>query len=232
MRRTLLATAVALLTMAAVGWTASAADQPGFKTAKRPYLVPVEPGVITDPIISTGDVVGGYQMSGIPDGLGAYKDGDGLQVFMNHELGISFPGVPPGVDARVSQLTLNRLTHGVLAGQYRFTGAEGFERFCSSTLEMIDGTPYYLTGEEAIPVGHDGSSIVMNAQTGSWTETPQFGHFEHENVVPVTGFKKFMLVSTEDKFSVGVPSYLVAYIADSGEDAVSGDPAHGSLFVW
>src|ERR671930_1803887 len=102
MRRTLLATAVALLTMAAVGWTASAADQPGFKTAKRPYLVPVEPGVITDPIISTGDIVGGYQMSGIPDGLGAYKDGGDIELLMNHELGATFPGSPPGVDARIS----------------------------------------------------------------------------------------------------------------------------------
>jgi uncharacterized protein DUF839 len=209
------------------------ANDTGFKTAKPPYLVPMVPGAVTDPIISTGDIVGDYQMSGIPDGLGAFKTGgDTLQVFMNHELGISFPGVPPGVDTRISNLTLNRNTHGVLAGQYRFTGAEGFERFCSATLETINGTPYYLTGEEAVPAGHDGSSIVMNAETGTWTETPQFGHFEHENVVPVETIKKFMLVSTEDNFRVGVPSYLFAYIADSFADAVSGDPAHGSLYVW
>ena len=212
---------------------ASAETDPGFKTAKPPYLVPMVPTATVDPILSTGDTVGGYQMTGIPDGLGAFKTGgDTLQVYMNHELGISFPAVPPGVDTRISNLTLNRNTHGVLAGQYRFTGAEGFERFCSSTLETIDGTPYYLTGEEAIPVGHDGSSIVMNADTGAWTETPQFGHFEHENVVPVETIKKFMLVSTEDNFRVGVPSYLFAYIADSFADAVSGDQAHGSLYVW
>jgi hypothetical protein len=210
-----------------------AATDPGFKTAKPAYLVPIAPGAATDPIISTGDIVGGYQMSGIPDGLGAYKDdGHTLQLFMNHELGISFPGIPPGVDARISQLTLNRQTHGVVAGQYRFTGAEGFERFCSATLETINGVPYYLTGEEAIPTGHDGSSIVMNGQTGAWTETPQFGRFEHENVVPIPSIKKFMLVSTEDNFRVGVPSYLFAYIADSFADAVSGDPDHGSLYVW
>jgi hypothetical protein len=41
-----------------------------------------------------------------------------------------------------------------------------------------------------------------------------------------------MLVSTEDNFRVSVPSYLFAYIADSFADAVSGDPAHGSLYVW
>jgi len=213
----------------AVGGSATPANDPGFKTAKPPYLVPIASGVVTDPILSAGDTIGDYQMTGIPDGLGAYKDSDTLQVMMNHELGRSFPAVPPGVDARISKLTLNRQTHGVLGAQYLFEGQEHFERFCSATLERINGTPYYLTGEEAIPVGHDGSSIVMNAETGTWQETPQFGHFEHENVVPVLGFRKFVLISTEDNFRVGVPSYLFAYIADSWEDAVAGN---GSLYVW
>jgi hypothetical protein len=231
-RLTALATVAGTLALMVAG-SATPANDPGFKTAKPPYLVPLGSGAAVDPIISAGDIVGGYQMTGIPDGLGAFKDGDNtLQVMMNHELGRSFPAVPPGVDARISKLTLNRKTHGVIDASYLFTGQEFFERFCSATLETIRGTPYYLTGEEAIPAGHDGSSIVMNAETGDWTETPQFGHFEHENVVPVTGFQKFMLVSTEDNFRVGVPSYLYAYIADSFEDAVSGDPAHGSLYVW
>jgi Bacterial protein of unknown function (DUF839) len=230
-RLTALATIAGALALMIAGG-ATPANDPGFKTAKPPYLVPLAAGAAVDPILSTGDIVGGYQMSGIPDGLGAYKQSDSVQLLMNHELGISFPGVPPGVDTRISKLTINRQTHGVTAAQYNFTGQEGFERFCSATLERIQGTPYYLTGEEAIPVGHDGSSIVMNADTGTWTATPQFGHFEHENVVPVTGFRKMMLVSTEDNFRVGVPSYLFAYIADSWDDAVSGDPAHGSLYVW
>jgi hypothetical protein len=231
-RLTALATVAGTLALMVAG-SATPANDPGFKTAKPPYLVPLTSGAAVDPIISAGDIVGGYQMTGIPDGLGAFKDGGHtLQVMMNHELGRSFPAVPHGVDARISKLTLNRKTHGVLDASYLFTGQEFFERFCSATLERINGTPYYLTGEEAIPTGHDGSSIVMNAETGDWTETPQFGHFEHENVVPVTGFRKFMLVSTEDNFRVGVPSYLYAYIADSFEDAVSGDPAQGSLYVW
>jgi Bacterial protein of unknown function (DUF839) len=227
----------ALAVLAAVALTVAGGASPGnpagFKTAKPAYLVPMVPGAVVDPIISAGDIVGSYQMTGIPDGGGAYKDnGDTLQVLINHELGRSFPAVPPGVDSRISKLTLNRQTHGVLNAQYLFGGQELFERFCSSTLERIMGTPYYLTGEEAVPVGHDGSSIVMNAETGTWTQTPHFGHFEHENVVPVLGFKKFVLISTEDNFRVGVPSYLFAYIADSWQDAVSGDPAHGSLYVW
>jgi len=237
MKRITALAAIGALALTVAGSASSAKKDPakktlGFKTAKPAYLVPMAPGAAVDPILSAGDTIGGYQMTGIPDGLGAYKDGGSLQVLMNHELGRSFPAVPPGVDARISKLTINRKTHGVLGAQYLFTGQEFFERFCSATLAKIKGTPYYLTGEEAITVGHDGSSIVMNAKTGAWTQTPQFGHFEHENVVPVTGFKKFMLVSTEDNFRAGVPSYLFAYIADSWKSAVSGNPAHGSLYVW
>jgi hypothetical protein len=72
----------------------------------------------------------------------------------------------------------------------------------------------------------------MDARTGTWTETPQFGHIQHENVVPVERVEKFMIVTTDDDFCIGSPSLLLAYIADSFDDAVSGDPAHGSLYVW
>jgi hypothetical protein len=214
---------------------AIAAQDPGFKTERPAQLVPMEPGVIVDKILSVGDVVPGttYQMSGIPDGLGAYKDGGNrLHVLMNHELGKTFPGLPPGVDARISKVTLNRKTHGVLSATYLFNGSEGFERFCSSTLEVINGTPYYFTGEETINSGHDGSSIVMNADTGEWRETPHFGHFQHENVVPALRLSKFMILSQDDDFRIGQPAYMFAYIADSFEAAVSGDPTRGSLYVW
>jgi hypothetical protein len=234
MRRRTLAACGAAAALAALGAAvAIAAQDPGVKTARPPQLVPMEPGVVVDPILSVGDIVGGYQMSGIPDGLGAYKDGQNrLHVLMNHELGRTFPALPPGVDARISKVTLNRKTHGVLSATYLFNGSEGFERFCSSTLEVINGTPYYFTGEETINSGHDGSSIVMNAETGQWSETAQFGHFQHENVVPVLRLAKFMVLSQDDDFRIGQPAYMFAYIADSFEAAVSGDPARGSLYVW
>src|SRR5919204_1255140 len=135
-RRFIVVAVLAAAATALVAGAPSAAQGPGFKTTKPPYLVPIAPGAAIDPILSTGDVVGGYQMSGIPDGLGAYKDGgDALQLTMNHELGRSFPGIPPGVNARISKLTIDRKTHSVLSGAYPFTGLEPFERFCSATLE-------------------------------------------------------------------------------------------------
>jgi len=212
--------------------TAVAGHEAGFTTARPAQLV-AEPGsgVTVKPLLSASDIVPdtGYQMSGIPDGLGAYGDGKHIQVLMNHELGQNFPSVPAGVDARISKITLDSTTLGVVDAEYLFDGSEGFERFCSSTLQQFSGTPYYFTGEEAVVAGHDGSSIAMNAETGDWVETPQFGHLNHENVVPLPRVSKFMVVTTDDDFVVGVPAYLYAYIADTFEDALAGE---GSLYVW
>jgi Bacterial protein of unknown function (DUF839) len=245
------ALALAALVVAVVVGVASASHG-GTRTEKRPYLVPtaegLAAGVRVEKILSTGDLVHGYQMSGIPDGLGAYRghgrnddddddDDDGgnrggrFTVVMNHELGKTFPGQPTGVDARISRLEITR-DFKVQDATYLFTGAEGFERFCSSTLRVINGKPYYFTGEEAVDAGHDGSSIVMNARTGQWWETPHFGHFQHENVVPLR-LKKWVFLSSEDDFRVTPvrhASYLYAYIAPSFAGAVSG--TQGDLYVW
>ena len=213
---------------------ALAAAAAGFKTAKPAYLVPTAPGVVVDPILSTGDIVGSYQMSGIPDGLGGYKTGNTLQLFMNHELDHTFPPPPfnNGSDARISQLRLNPDTRGVIEGSYPFTGNEAFTRFCSSTLAKLGGTYWYLTGEETISSGHFGSSIAMNAETGSWVETPHFGKMQHENVLPLEGLSRAVLITTDDDFTTNVPSYLYAYIGNSKnfEDAIVSDD--GDLYVW
>ncbi len=258
MKRTTIRTAALLFALAAAISVAVAYAATGTKTAKPPYLVPTAPGVVVDPILSTGDIVPqgqtpAYQMSGIPDGLGAYgKRAHGEKgehsrkhgkkgtytVLMNHELGITFPGQPPGVDARISKLTVDSKTNSVLSAKYVFTGMEGFERFCSATLEMIKGKPWYFTGEEAIngippapPAGHDGSSIAMNAETGQWVETAHFGHLQHENIVP-TKLSKWFFLTTDDDFRPGFDAYLYAYIANSFSAAISGDPSKGSLYVW
>jgi hypothetical protein len=225
---------------------------PGFKTAKPPYLIPSAPGVVVDPILSTGDIVGGYQMSGIPDGIGAYNARDGgdddddddggdrrnnFVVVMNHELGRTFPARPPGVDARISRLEIDRRTRSVHEAEYLFTGQEGYERFCSSFLTMIHGRPMYFTGEEAINAGHDGTPIAMDPETGMWRPVPHWGRLQHENVVPLR-LSKWIILTTEDDFrlpppeqpSALIPSYLYAYIADDINRAIRG--VEGSLHVW
>jgi len=214
------------------------------KTARPPQLVPTAPGVLVDPILSTGDTVPqgqtpAYQMSGLPDGLGVYgkkarrghRRHSRFHVLMNHELGVTFPGQPPGVNTRISDLTVNRQTLDVSSAKYAFTGTEGFERFCSATLQVLHGVPWYFTGEQAINAGHDGSSIALNARTGDWVETAHFGHIQHENVVP-TKLKKWFFLTTDDDFRAGQDAYLYAYMANSFKAALSGNPAKGSLYVW
>lgn len=197
------------------------------RTSQSPELLATAPGVAIRPILSAGDVVPSagrnYQMSGTPDGIGAYRSSASrLQVLFNHE----FDGTAPaGVGARVSKVTLDNALN-VKAGRYLLTGREGFLRFCSATLTTIGGVPYYTTGEESTdtnktaPTGHGGSSIVINAETGAWRETRQFGLFAHENVVPVKGLSKAMVVSGED--GTADQSQFYAYTAATFNAAFQG----------
>jgi hypothetical protein len=256
MRRIIIAALAltALVAIAIVGVAGASHSDTSVKTAKQPFLVGTADGVQVDPILSVGDIVPNgpnpdYQMSGIPDGLGAYKKGNEGRwhwfhsdksnravVVMNHELGRSFPNNPPGVDARISRLEVDTKTHRVHLGEYLFTGLEGYERFCSATLRMIRGEPLYFTGEEAVPMAnqppgpaHDGSSIVMNADTGMWRDLGHMGHLQHENLMPLK-LKKWVFATTDDDFRPGLPAYYYAYFHDSFDLALRGiehDPDDG-----
>ena len=239
------AAACALVAVLLVGGAFASHNDTGVKTAKQPFLVPTAEGVSVDPILSVGDIVpnganADYQMSGIPDGLGAYKKSKGrwhwfhsdrserAVVMMNHELGRSFPNNPEDVDARISRLEVDTKTHRVHLGEYLFTGLEGYERFCSATLRMIRGEPLYFTGEEAVPIAgqppgpaHDGSSIVMNAETGMWRDLGHMGHLQHENLMPLK-LKKWVFATTDDDFRPGQPAYFYAYFHKSFDLALRG----------
>src|SRR5215217_1313447 len=93
-RRAILAIAVVVAILTAGVAIAAGGDDPevkGVRTRRPAQLVATTPGVGIRPILSVGDVVGGrlggYQMTGIPDGLGAYRTSDAtVELFMNHEL--------------------------------------------------------------------------------------------------------------------------------------------------
>jgi hypothetical protein len=222
MRRSLIITAVLAMSSLTVPTAASAGGGP-FTTGERPYLVGLVPGVQIQPIISAGDVVGGYQMSGVPDGIGWYVSPDGVEVLFNHELHPDFD--PSG--ARVSHVTLD-MNGAVTAAGYVIDGTEGYEWFCSSTLTMLGGTPWYTTGEESKHSPRYATALAINAETGRVLETPWFGHFGHENVVPVEGLSKAYLGLSEDGFSEY--SQYFAYMARTFKGALHG--RQGSLYVW
>jgi hypothetical protein len=157
---------------------------------------------------------------------------------MNHELGGTKPA---GVGARVSHLSIDPATGRVLDASYPVTGREGFLRFCSATLANIGGRPMYFTGEESTSegaltanpddgLGRGGSSIALDPEAGTYTETRHFGLLPHENVVPVMGLPQAVFLTTEDGSFTGNKSQLYAYIASTFSDAISG--TQGSLYVW
>lgn len=156
-RRAALAITVAVAVLTAGVAVAAGGDDPevkGFRTSRPAQLVATASGVGIRPILSVGDVIGGrlggYQMTGIPDGLGAYPTSQAtVELFMNHELDGE---APQGMGARVSHLTLDTQRR-VRAARNELDGTEGFLRFCSSTLAMLGGVPWYFTGEETTDAG-------------------------------------------------------------------------------
>jgi hypothetical protein len=113
--------------------SAAPGAEQGPSSSQSPYLVPTAPGVVTKSILTTGDSVGGYRMAGIPDGLGAYDNGDGtFTVLANHEIqGTS--GVVRAHGAKgafVSKWVIDKETLAVKHGEdlikkvYRWDGAQ------------------------------------------------------------------------------------------------------------
>lgn len=135
MRRTKSLTLIALATAgvtAAAALPAFGATTNGPSTTTAPYVLPVAGGVDIQSLLTVGDAGSadnGYEMVGIPDGLGAYREGDGLVVLMNHELRADGPprsGVVQNAQgivrehgqkgAFVSRLVIDPLTGRVTAG--------------------------------------------------------------------------------------------------------------------
>jgi hypothetical protein len=69
-------------------------EQTGPSSSQSPYLVRSQPGVVTRSILTVGDSVNSkpdgvtpYRLVGIPDGLGAFDNGDGtFTLLVNHEI--------------------------------------------------------------------------------------------------------------------------------------------------
>ena len=159
----------------------------GVNSSESPYIVPVAPGVQTWSILTVGDEIGGYRLVGIPDGTGAYSNGDGTFTWLvNHELRSS-QGVPRAHStteggAFVSKWVVNGLTgnaasmlevqsgadliqltalwnHETGAYDAPATGAV-FNRFCSSDLPAMTAFYNATTGH-----GYEGRLYINGEET-------------------------------------------------------------------
>ena len=108
---------VAVLTLTTVG-TVLANSIIGPSSSQSPYIVRSQPGVVTKAILTVGDSVNfkpdgvtPYRMVGIPDGLGAFDNGDGtFTLLMNHELGnaVGTPRAHGNIGAFVSEWIISK----------------------------------------------------------------------------------------------------------------------------
>lgn len=185
-----------------------------FSSAKA-YMLPVAPGVKVKPILTTGDSVGlkpdgvtPYRLVGIPDGTGAFDNGDGTFTWLvNHELpGNGVVREHGAKGAFVSKWTVRKTDLAVLKGEdlgkravlwNSTTSAYDapntttvFQRFCSADLAAPSAffyaeenvgydAPLFLNGEES---GAEGRGVAHDLDGNMW-DVPRLGKFSWENSV-------------------------------------------------
>jgi hypothetical protein len=187
----------------------TSAQTTGPSSSASPYITPLTDWNVTS-LLTTGDSVGGYKMAGIPDGLGAYDNGDGtITVLMNHELG-NTSGIARAhgsAGAFVSQWTINKNTLQVTSGRDMiqsasnvFTwngssyvaGTTALNRLCSADLPKASafynsstGNGYngriFMNGEEAGTQGRAFAWVATGAAAGNAYQLPYLGRFSWEN---------------------------------------------------
>ena len=218
----------------------------GPSSSQSPFLLRSQPGVVTKSILTTGDSVDGYRMVGIPDGLGAFDNGDGtFRVLMNHELGATVGATRAhgATGAFVSKWTISKGDLEVVSGEDLVktvnlaTGTSALGRLCSadlaaagafyntSTGKGFDGR-LFLDGEE---VGAEGRGFAHALDGTSW-ELPRLGKFSWENSVanPATG-DKTVVVGLDDS----TPGQVYVYVGDKTTAGSAVDRAgltNGSLY--
>lgn len=233
--------------IAAVAVTAAFANAiTGPSSSQSPYVIRSAPGIVTKSILTVGDSIGGYKMVGIPDGLGAFDNGDGtFTVLMNHELtgGAGSVRAHGSTGAFVSKWTIDKDTLQVTQGQdliQHVTLASGtlpLSRLCSADLPALSafwnassGKGYngrlFMDGEEN---GAEGRGLAHALDGNSW-ELPALGRFSWENSVanPATG-DKTVTVGTDDS----TPGQVYVYVGDKTTTGSAVDKAgltNGKLY--
>ena len=215
----------AIVAAAAAGATPGGTAGPS--SSHDPYVVRSQPGVVFKSVVTAGDSVpkvggGSYRMAGIPDGLGAFDNGDGtFTLLMNHEIPAASGSthVHGGTGAFVSKWVIRKDDLAVVSGEdlikqvYLWNGSTyalgsnvTFNRFCSADLAPMsafynpdtgkgfDGR-LFLDGEEN--AGGRGFAHVLD---GNSFELPWLGKLAFENSLanPATG-DRTVVASQDDQ---------------------------------
>jgi hypothetical protein len=157
---------------------ASAVTGPSTTTA--PYLLPLAtaPGWAVTSILTTGNVVGGYTMGGLPDGLGAFDNNDGtFTVLMNHEwnntVGSAHTHNPDATKggAYVSKWVIDKSTLAVQSGGDLITKVYGWDNGLQKSQAVSNLT---TTFSRFCSADLPAASALFNVATGMGTQAKLF----------------------------------------------------------
>ena len=239
----------------AVGLAAHSITGPS--SSQSPYLIRSAPGVVIKSILTTGDAaLNGYRMVGVPDGLGAFDNGDGtFTVLMNHELAanLGIPRAHGAAGAFVSKWIIRTSDLQVLSGEDLIQAvaiwnpASGtwnapatgvtFARFCSATLAAPSAFFDEATGlgstERIFTNGEENGMVgraMAHLMDGTSYELPHFGKAAWENISPnpATGART-VVVGIDDSVSGQVYVYAGTKSASSHPVEAAG-LANGGLY--
>jgi hypothetical protein len=271
--RSLVAAALAVVGVVSISSAQLIGPSAGGQT---PYVLPVAPGGVTYSMISNGggsatyngtpltDVTytqldasnnpiagSAYRMSGIPDGMGAYDNGDGtFTVLLNHELGATAGrntalGTP---GAFVSLWTINKSDFSVIGGRDLITqyqpnpsdnstigsGNTSFARFCSADLPAQSALQFgnfgttsklFFNGEET---GSEGRGVAIDVGTGIAYNLPHSGKFSWENNVPnPLGQQKTIVAGLDDSGD----GQVYFYVGDKKQTGTGANPVDDAGLV-
>ena len=203
---------------------------PAVCSSQTSYVVPVAPGVVTKAIFTVGDSanlkpdgITSYRMVGIPDGLGAFDNGNGsFTLLSNHELGngVGISRAHGSIGAFVSRWVVRKSDLCVLHGEDLIqamqlwntstssygAGTTAMSRLCSADLparsafyDAATGLGYdgrlFMDGEES---GTEGRAFAHLQDGTSW-ELPRLGKLAFENSVacPAPGLNT-IVAGTDD----------------------------------
>ncbi len=205
----------------------------GPSTTQTPYLVASAPRVAFTSILSAGDIAGSKPggaarpFVGVPDGIGAFGNGDGTAtVLVNHEIGAASGVVREhgSAGAFIDRFVIDTRTLQIVAasdlvktvfqdndggGSY-VDATTAFAALCSGDLPAVaaffnaatgKGTTerIYMAGEEAGTLGRAFAFVVTGADAGKAFELPAAGNMSFENLLanPASG-DNTIVMETDD----------------------------------
>ena len=150
----------------------------GPSTTTAPTLIGLQSNLNIYSVLTAGNTIGGYSMVGIPDGLGAFDNGNGsFTLLMNHELGntVGVARAHGGIGAFASTWTINKNTLAVSAGSDLIQSVYGWDK-ASQVLNTTasSNVAFNRFCSADLPV----ETAFYNAATGLGTQDRIFMHGE------------------------------------------------------